>query len=138
VHTALLGMVVVATAAWVGTSFLGPDPALAWEPMSPAAVQAVRACPGRVYEQFADGGVAWFALGVPLFVDSRVDPSPRAFLRPEIDAEATGDYRATFARSGIRCALVSPRSTTAHRLLADGSAPRFSDAAWLVLDRPHQ
>jgi hypothetical protein len=137
VHAALLAIVVVATTAWVASAFAGPDPALEWEPMSAAAVRAVRGCPGRVYEQFADGGdVAWFAPGVPVFVDSRVDPYPRGFLRREIDSEATGDYQATFARWGIRCALVPPETATAHRLLADGWTPRFSDSAWLVLQPP--
>jgi hypothetical protein len=134
VHTALLVVTAIAVAAWVGAAWIGSDPALGWEPISPAAARAVRSCPGPVYEQFADGGdVAWFAPAVPVFVDSRVDPYPHRFLRREIAAEATGEYRATFARWGIRCAFVEPVSATAHQLLADGWTTSYADPNWLLL-----
>jgi hypothetical protein len=135
-HTVVLGVVVVATVAWVGAAFAGPDAALAWAPFPTAVVRAVRACPGPVYEQFADGSyVAWFAQGVPVFVDSRVDPYPRAFLRREIAAETRGEYRAAFTRWGIRCAVLSARSATAYRLVADGWVTRGASGGWVVLGR---
>jgi hypothetical protein len=134
VHTALLVVTAIAVVAWVGAAWIGSDPALGWEPISPAAARAVRSCPGPVYEQFADGGdVAWFAPAVPVFVDSRVDPYPHRFLGREIAAEATGEYRATFARWGIRCAFVEPVSATAHQLLADGWTTSYADPNWLLL-----
>jgi hypothetical protein len=137
VHTALLVILGVATAAWVGVAWLSADPALAWQPISPAVARAVRTCPGPVYEQFADGAdLEWFVQGVPVFVDSRVDPYPPPFLRREIAAEATGDYRATFERWDIRCALVAPTSATAHRLRADGWTADYADGDWLVLQPP--
>jgi hypothetical protein len=64
----------------------------------------------------------WFAPGVPVFIDSRVDPYPDALLRAHIRDEATGNYRATFARYGITCALLPPESPTAHALQRDGCA----------------
>jgi MFS family permease len=134
VNGVLLAVVVVAAVAWVGAAWAGPSSALAWEPLPAAAVTAVRACHGPVYNRFDDGAyLLWFAPGVPVFIDSRVDPYPDRLLRDHIHDEATGDYRATFARYGIECALLPPVSATARHLLHDGWAATYDDGSWLVL-----
>ena len=134
VNAALLGVVVVVAAVWVGAAWAGPSPTLAWEPLPAAAVTAVRACDGHVYSRFDDGAyLIWFAPGVPVFIDSRVDPYPDRLLREHIRNEATGDYRATFARYDIRCALLPPGSATARHLLHDGWTATYDDGTWLVL-----
>jgi hypothetical protein len=98
------------------------------------AVDAVRACDGPVYNRFDDGAyLIWFAPRVPVFIDSRVDPYPDRLLRDHIRDEATGNYRATFARYDIRCALLPPVSATARHLLHDGWTATYDDGSWLVL-----
>ena len=133
-HTAVLGVVVLLAVAWVGVAWSGPSEALEWEPLPASAVAAVRACDGPLYNRFDDGAyLLWFAPGVPVFIDSRVDPYPDDLLREHIRDEATGNYRATFARYGITCALLPPESPTAHALRRDGWRVTYSDARWLVL-----
>ncbi len=130
----LLGVVVLAAAVWVAAAWAGPSAALEWEPLPAGAVAAVRACDGPVYNRFDDGAyLLWFAPGVPVFIDSRVDPYPDALLRRHIRDEATGNYRATFARFDIRCALLPPVSATARHLLHDGWTAAYADGRWLVL-----
>jgi hypothetical protein len=134
VNATLLGVVVVAAIVWVAAAWAGPSTALAWEPLPAGAVHAVGACDGPVYNRFDDGAyLIWFAPGVPVFIDSRVDPYPDRLLRDHIRDEATGDYRATFARYGIRCALLPPVSATARQLLHDGWTATYDDGNWLVL-----
>jgi hypothetical protein len=134
VNGVLLAVVVVAAVAWVGAAWAGPSRALAWEPLPAAAVTAVRACDGPVYNRFDDGAyLLWFAPGVPIFIDSRVDPYPDKLLRDHIRDEASGNYRATFDHYGIRCALLPPVSATARHLLRDGWTATYHDGSWLVL-----
>ncbi|MDQ1432057.1 MAG: hypothetical protein QOF40_2659 [Actinomycetota bacterium] len=134
VNAALLGVVVIAATAWVAAAWMDPSAALAWEPLPAGAVHAVQACDGPVYNRFDDGAyLIWFAPGVPVFIDSRVDPYPDRLLREHIRDEATGDYRGTFARYGIRCALLPPVSATARHLLHDGWTATYDDGTWLVL-----
>jgi hypothetical protein len=96
----------------------------------------VRACDGPLYNTFDDGAyLLWFAPGVPVFVDSRVDPYPDRFLREHFRAEATGRYRATFSRYGITCALLPHESRTAHALQRDGWRVTYTDDRWAVLSK---
>jgi MFS family permease len=133
-HGAILALVTVVAVVWVGAAWAAPSAALDWGPLPASAVAAVRACDGPLYNRFDDGAyLLWFAPGVPVFIDSRVDPYPDDLLREHIRAEATGDYRATFDRYGIRCALLPPVSATAHALRRDGWRVTYADDRWLVL-----
>ena len=135
VNAVLLGVVVVTATLWVGAAWSGPSAALDWEPLPAGAVAAVRACDDPVYNRFDDGAyLIWFAPDVPVFIDSRVDPYPDRLLREHIRDEASGNYRATFARYGIRCALLPPVSPTARHLLHDGWTATYDDGSWLVLE----
>lgn len=134
VHSAALVAIVLVAVAWVGAAWAGPSAALDWEPLPRGAIRAVRACDGPLYNTFDDGAyLLWFAPGVPVFIDSRVDPYPDAMLRAHIRDEATGHYRATFARYGITCALLPPVSATARALQRDGWRTTYADGRWLVL-----
>ena len=134
VNAALLGVVALVAGVWVVGSWTSPTTAMAWDGLPAGAVAAVRSCDGPVYNRFEDGAyLEWFAPGVPVFIDSRVDPFPDDLLRRHIRDEADGNYRATFARWGIECALLPPSSPTAQRLVRDGWETRYADGRWLVL-----
>ena len=98
---------------------------------------AVRACPGPLYNRYNEGGyLIWLAPERAVFVDSRQDPYPADFVEEALRVEARGDYAATFARFGIRCAFLPEDSPTRARLARDGWATRFSDDKWTVLAAP--
>jgi hypothetical protein len=135
-HGAALGLVVVLAALWVGSAWADPGRSLDWEPITAPAVAAVRACHGPLYNRFDDGAyLLWFAPGVRVFIDSRVDPYPDALLRAHIRDEASGDYRSTFARYGITCALLPPNSPTVRALQRDGWRVTYADDRWRVLEQ---
>jgi hypothetical protein len=117
----------------VGAAWAVPSSTLDWEPLPAGAVDAVRACDGRVYNTFDDGAyLLWFAPEVPVFIDSRVDPFPDELLRRHIRDEASGNYQPTFAQYGITCALVPQVSATAHALQRDGWRVAYADDRWVV------
>jgi hypothetical protein len=138
---------VVATAALMGLSIAGttvvvkawttPWPMLGWRPMSPAAAEAIAACPPRLYNTYDGGGpIIWFAPTQPVLIDSRQDPFPVPLVRAASHVEDTGDYQAFFSEWGINCAALPPSSPTASRLMKDGWELRFTDRQWVVLARP--
>jgi hypothetical protein len=110
---------------------------LGWRPIAPAAVAAIRACPGRLYNRYNEGGfLIWFAPDVPVFVDSRQDPYPDDFLTADVIAEKTGDVRALFARYQIGCATLPPKSPIEKTLRAEGWQEAYRDPTWLVFYPP--
>jgi hypothetical protein len=99
----LLGLAVggalVVQAVWAQT--------IARSPLTPAAVAAVRACDGRLYNTYDTGGpLIWLAPERPVFVDNRQDPYPAELLFRAVIAEQQGEYRELFQDYGIGCALV--------------------------------
>jgi hypothetical protein len=124
-------------ATTVGVAWAAPLPRLGWRPVSAGALAAVRACPGPLYNRYNEGGyLVWLAPEVKVFLDSRQDPYPRAFVPEALRVEAEGDFAATFARHGVRCAFLPDGSPTLPRLRAAGWTTRFSDDAWAVLEAP--
>jgi hypothetical protein len=114
-----------------------PYDGLGWQPISAAALAAVRGCPERVFGRYNDGGpLIWFVPERRVFSDTRQDPYPLAITRQTAAIEHGGPYRETFARYGIRCAILPSDNQGAARLLADGWRTRFRDDAWLVLVAP--
>jgi hypothetical protein len=112
-------------------------PRLAWVPLSQAVIAGIRACPGRLYNRFDEGGyVIWFAREAPVFVDNRQDPYPLPFLQEHLHSEQSGEYEPVFARYALQCAFLPTQSPTTHRLLAAGWAVTAQDHRWLVLRRP--
>ena len=139
-HSAAVAVAALAAVVWVVSSWARSDPALAWEPLPPAAAQAVRACGQPVFNRYDDGGyLIWFAPDVPVFIDSRQEagaPYPDQFLRDQLHNDAIGDYKTTFAEWHIGCALLPPSSPTAQHLQQDGWHVTYSDTDWLVLVQP--
>jgi len=129
-------MLAGATAAIVG-SWGAPLPRLGWRPIAPAAIAAIRACGGPLYNRYNEGGyLIWFVPEVPVFIDSRQDPYPASLLSEDIEAEKTGQYQALFARHQIRCAALPPLSPVTKHLAADGWRELFRDEAWVVQAAP--
>jgi hypothetical protein len=128
--TPLLVVAIVA-ALWSRTR---PD----WTPMSAAAIQAVRDCPGPLYNSYNNGGfLIWWVPERPVFIDNRQDPFPLSLIMAQRSVE-TGErsYDDLFARYGIRCAFLSARSKLAARLHADGWQTQFWDKRFAVLEAP--
>jgi hypothetical protein len=123
--------------AAVASAWTGPLPRLGWRPISAGALAAVRACPGPLYNRYNEGGyLIWLAPERPVFLDSRQDPYPADFVEEALRIEERGDYAATFARFGVRCAILPDDSPTRPQLVRDGWTTRFSDDKWAVLAAP--
>lgn len=107
---------------------------LHWHPISKDAQEALRTCPGPVYNHFYEGGfLIWFVPEKPVFIDNRQDPYPTSLLAEDVALEAGAPYRPTFARYGIGCAFLPASSKMVPRLRADGWRVRFVDESWAVL-----
>jgi hypothetical protein len=107
---------------------------LGWQPISAGALAAVRACPEQVFGRYNDGGpLLWFVPERRVFSDTRQDPYPLAITRETSLIEHGGPYRETFARYGVRCAILPLRSPATERLTGDGWQVRYADETWTVL-----
>jgi hypothetical protein len=114
-----------------------PYDGLGWQPISAGALAAVRGCPEQVFARYNDGGpLIWFVPERRVFSDTRQDPYPLAITRQTTSIEHGGPYQETFARYGIRCAILPVENAAALRLAADGWRARFRDDAWTVLVAP--
>ena len=84
-----------------------------------------------------DGGyLIWFLREKPVFIDSRQDPYPPAFVLEAGVVETTGAYEETFARHHITCAFLPAASPVRPRLQQAGWWASFSDEKWAVLQAP--
>lgn len=136
-NLAIAGVAAAAAIVAVTLCWRAPLNQLGWRPITPAAIAAVRACPGPLYNRYNEGGVLlWFVPSVPVFIDSRQDPYPAELLAAHADAERTGDYEELFSRHAIRCAAVPPTSKVGQRLLQDAWIIAYWDEAWLILYAP--
>jgi hypothetical protein len=136
-NLALLAVCIVAGIIAVVSAWMLPAERLQWNPLSRSVIEAVRSCPGRLYNRFDDGGyVIWFVPGVPVFVDNRQDPYPLAFLQDHLRREKSGDFEQVFAQYMLRCAFLPPESPTAERLLSHRWRVTARDRRWLVLQSP--
>lgn len=123
--------------ALVPLGWTGASGHLGWHPIGEGALQALRACPGPLYNQYDEGGfLIWFAPEKPVFIDGRWDPYPPWFVQQDFAIETGAPYRPVFDRYGIRCAFLPAVSQMSARLRADGWRPRFLDDTWSVLAAP--
>lgn len=108
-----------------------------WQPIGPAAIEAVRNCPDPLYNEFGTGGtLTWLVPERRVFIDGRVEAYPADFLRRATTAELTGDYKSLFAEYGIRCAVLRPQSKPAFALRSDPSMrATFDDGEWVIFGR---
>lgn len=127
----LLAFIVV-SGAW-----LAPPVALGWNPISPAAVAAIRDCGAPVYNTYGDGGVLiWFVPEQKVFIDNRQDPFPPDLLRANRAAELNGKFADLVRDYHPRCAVLPASTEIAQQAAGDASwHRRYADAKWIVLTR---
>jgi hypothetical protein len=131
----LAASLVAVSVVWRAWS--APWSMLGWTPISAPAAAAVRGCRPPLYNTYPDGGpLIWFVPEQRVFIDSRQDQYPIALIQAASRVEATGDYRALFARWAFNCAALPPTSPTVAALRRDGWRERFQDGSWVVLERP--
>ena len=129
----------VAALIVVGNAWKAPWPMLGWTPVSRSAAAAIRSCRPPLYNTYSDGGpLIWFVPEKRVFIDSRQDQYAIALVQAASRVEITGDYRALFDRWRINCAALPPTSPTVAALERDNWVVKFSDPAWVVLERPAQ
>jgi hypothetical protein len=137
VNLVLLVAISALEAAGIFYAWRLPYDELGWRPISAGALAAARACPGEVFGRYNDGGpLIWFVPGKRVFSDTRQDPYPLSITHETAAIEHGGPYRETFARYGVRCAILPEASPAAARLAADGWRDQFRDDAWVVLGAP--
>jgi hypothetical protein len=138
VNAALFGGLAAAMLVLVGAAYATQFPWLGWRPLPREAVAAVESCRAPLFNDYGDGGyLIWFTPARPVFVDSRQDPYPLAFMLDEMAVEH-GDrpYQPLFARWQVGCAFLKASSRMVGRLRADGWQTRFADHDWAVLAAP--
>ena len=133
----LLLLVVAGAGTFVMARWRNGGAALGWRPMSPGAIEAVRVCPGRLFNQMDDGGYLMWALPERLvFVDSRMEAYPRDFLRRVRDAELEADYSDLFRQYNVNCALVRADSKLGAALEGNETfVARYRDPRHLLFAR---
>jgi hypothetical protein len=137
VNAVLAGGLLAVMAAGVALAWAVPLERLGWRPLPPQALAAVRDCPGPLYNRYNEGGfLIWFLPQRRVFIDSRQDPYPLAFLLDDGKVEHGEPYRPLFDRFDIRCALLPLTSPIPAELKADGWQPLYEDAKWTVLNAP--
>ena len=136
-NAAVMAIAIAVGVIIVGIVWRNPPARLGWRPITAAAVRAIEACPGPLYNTYGEGGVLiWFAPRQPVFIDNRQDPYPTDLLQINKPAETSGDYGPLFARYGIQCAALPPRSAIARRLTVDPEwSVTYQDAQWMVAAR---
>jgi hypothetical protein len=127
----IAAMVAIATVAYrwrEGGTHLG------WRPISASAANAIRSCPGPIFNTYAAGGpLLWFVPEQRVFIDGRVEAYPVALLERSRQADLYGDYQQLFREYRIRCAVVPTDSPMAAALALDSSMETsFSDSQWTV------
>jgi hypothetical protein len=133
-HAALLAAAAAAGLALVLRAWTAPLDALGWRPMRPAIAAALRTCPAPLYNHYDHGGyVLWLVPEVPVYVDSRWDAYPEAFVLAHLREEAEGVDGEVLRARGLGCALVRPWSPTLPRLRAAGWRELAADESWRVL-----
>lgn len=132
-----LGAAGLASLAFVAAVWSSPPASLGWHPISPGAVQAIEACPGRVYTGYNGAGILlWWAPSVPVFVDSRQDPYPQSVLTYAGLRHGDG-HDAVFQRYGVRCAALTQADGDAVAVLrSEGWTTTWTDGRWAVLASP--
>jgi hypothetical protein len=136
-NLAIFALLAVFGAGAIAVAWAVPLPMLGWRPLSPGAIAAVRACPGPLYNRYNEGGyLIWFVPETPVFIDSRQDPYPFQFVLDAVTNDSHATVDDTFARHGIRCAILPQDSETIPRLRAKGWRTSFSDLELAVLVPP--
>ena len=136
----LLAAAVIVAGAFVMHRWTDGGTRLGWKPFTPAAIQAIRACPAPIFNGFDDGGaLMWFVPEHRVFMDGRIDVYPVDFLLHGRRADLEADYVHLFNRYQIRCAVVRQASPMARALERDASmVKQFENERWTVWVRTTQ
>jgi hypothetical protein len=90
VAVALVAAALVAGLGIVAIAWHQEWPRLGWQPIDRREAHAIAACPGPLYNDYASGGpIIWFVPSQPVFIDSRQDPYPIAFVQAATAVEAS-------------------------------------------------
>jgi hypothetical protein len=132
-NAALLSAVSLLVAIALAYAYAHRIDRLRWAPLPQGSIQALRECPGNLYNRYDEGGyLAWFAPDRPVFLDGRQDPYPASLVLEQIAVETSGEYGGTFARHDIECAYLPTISPVLPRLRAAGWTPLYEDREWAV------
>ena len=134
---ALCVAVAAGASLFVALRWRSSDSELGWQPVSNAALTALRHCPDPLFNEMRDGGfLIWALADRRVFVDGRMEAYPIELLRASRQADVYGHYEPAFSRYHIRCALVTTGSPLHQRLAADRTMTRtYSDAGRSVFVR---
>lgn len=133
IHGVLLAAVAVGGAVFVLTNWASTPAA----PLSPGLVEAVRRCPGTLYNTYDIGGpLIWQVPERPVFVDNRQDPYPADLLFRAVLAEQQGAYRELFATYNVQCAVVPITQPLYTALQHDRWEEMYRDMHLAVLHHP--
>lgn len=137
-NAAILGLFGVGALASVAIAWKLPVEALGWRPLPDGALDAVRACPGRLYNHYNQGGyLIWFTPETKVFIDNRQDPYPLPFLLDHLRIESGKlPWEPTFHRWDVRCSFLSVDSPTVTALEKAGWRDAYRDERWAVQVAP--
>lgn len=137
-NAALLGIFAVGAAAAVLVAWSQPVKALGWRPLPEGVLSAIRACPGRLYNHYNQGGyLIWLTPETKVFIDNRQDPYPLPFLLDHVRIEAGAlPWEPTFRRWNIQCSFLSVDSPTVTALQKAGWRDAYRDEKWAVQVAP--
>jgi hypothetical protein len=120
-----VGSVLALAAA--GAIWAAAPPRLAWKPMWAPFAQALRACPGPLYNDFNTGAtLIWWVPEVKVFVDNRQDPYSAEVIDAGFDHQAV-TYREVFTRWKIRCSIAYAGTPLSVALKAEHWRRTYSD-----------
>jgi hypothetical protein len=137
-NAAILGVITAAALATIAVAWLAPLEVLNWRPLPPAVLQAVRACPGPLYNHYNEGGyLIWLLPERKVFVDNRQDPFPLDLLLEHVRVES-GQLPPDplFRRFGVRCSFLAADSPTVAALDKEHWRSLYRDAKWAVQAAP--
>jgi hypothetical protein len=129
---AMVGIAAIVATTFVMYRWRDHGVHLGWQPVSPLAADAMRRCPGPIFNTYAEGGaLIWFVPEQPVFVDGRVEAYPLPLLERSRRADLDGEYQALFDDYGLRCAVVPTGSPMDNALRRDASMREwFADPQW--------
>jgi hypothetical protein len=130
-----LGLTAMAavTGALVALVWVAAPPRLAWRPVPPALAEALRSCPGPLYNNYNEGAaLTWWVPEVKVFVDNRQDPYPADVIDASGDL-GQADYPEVFEKYDIACAYVPRGAPLADALHQDGWRDTYEDDRSVVL-----
>jgi hypothetical protein len=138
VNLTMLGAAALAGVAAIAIGWTRPFEDLGWRPLPAGVLAGIRACPGRLYNHYNEGGyLLWLTPERPVFIDNRQDPYPLPFLLDHLRVESAREpYGRLFAQWGIRCSFLGVDSPTVAALSRDGWRDVYRDDKWAVQASP--